>query len=238
MNVMDKSVRPLRVASYNIRKCIGLDRRRRPGRTLDVIAALDADIVALQEADRRLGNRPAALDRAEIEHGTDLEPVEVATSAVSLGWHGNALLVRKGTAVLDIRRLELPGLEPRGAIMAELGLSSGRARVIATHLGLTRQMRRAQLDRIIKLLRDRDSMPTLILGDFNEWSPNRGLEPLRADFQVHAPGRSFHAARPVAALDRIAANRNFELYDAGVVESPKARRASDHLPIWAEFVPQ
>ncbi|MGB0968912.1 MAG: endonuclease/exonuclease/phosphatase family protein, partial [Halocynthiibacter sp.] len=51
----------LRIASYNIRKCIGLDRRRDPHRTAGVIQALRADIVLLQEADKRLGARPAAL---------------------------------------------------------------------------------------------------------------------------------------------------------------------------------
>ncbi|MGE3746289.1 MAG: endonuclease/exonuclease/phosphatase family protein, partial [Sphingomonadaceae bacterium] len=55
------SGKSLSVASYNIRKAIGLDRRRRPERILDVIAELDADIVALQEADRRFGARVSAL---------------------------------------------------------------------------------------------------------------------------------------------------------------------------------
>jgi endonuclease/exonuclease/phosphatase family metal-dependent hydrolase len=232
---MKSSSGVLRVASYNIRKCIGLDRRRRPGRTLDVIAALDADIVALQEADRRLGDRPAALDRDEIRRSTDLVPVDLTANDVSLGWHGNAVLVRHGTTVTHIERLDLPGLEPRGAVLVELQPKTGPIRIVATHLGLTRTMRRAQLARITSLLRERASLPTLILGDFNEWSPNRGLEPLRPDFEVVSPGRSFHAARPVAALDRIAASRGLALEDAGVEQGRKARRASDHLPIWAEF---
>jgi endonuclease/exonuclease/phosphatase family metal-dependent hydrolase len=39
------------VASYNIRKAVGLDRRRDPGRIIAILAEIDADIVALQEAD-------------------------------------------------------------------------------------------------------------------------------------------------------------------------------------------
>ena len=42
----------IRVASYNMRKAIGTDRRRRPERTLEVLKELDADVIALQEADR------------------------------------------------------------------------------------------------------------------------------------------------------------------------------------------
>ena len=73
-------------------------------------------------------------------------------------------------------------------------------------------------------------MPTVILGDFNEWSADHGLEPL-ADFQVHAPGRTFHASRPVAALDRIATGEGVELRDASVVETRVTKVASDHLPV-------
>ncbi len=53
----------LRLASYNIRKCLGLDLKRAPGRVMDVINGIDADIIVLQEADKRLGPRPAALPR-------------------------------------------------------------------------------------------------------------------------------------------------------------------------------
>ena len=39
----------IRVASYNIHKCRGLDRRTDPERIAKIIADLDADVVALQE---------------------------------------------------------------------------------------------------------------------------------------------------------------------------------------------
>ncbi|WP_375248357.1 endonuclease/exonuclease/phosphatase family protein, partial [Sphingomonas sp.] len=51
----------LKVASYNMRKAIGTDRRRNPERVLQVLREVDADIVALQEADRRFGARAAVL---------------------------------------------------------------------------------------------------------------------------------------------------------------------------------
>jgi endonuclease/exonuclease/phosphatase family metal-dependent hydrolase len=52
--------RTVTVASYNMRKAIGLDRRRDPHRVLDVLHEIDADVVALQEADKRFGGRAAA----------------------------------------------------------------------------------------------------------------------------------------------------------------------------------
>ncbi len=232
---MLKTNRPFRAASYNIRKCIGLDRQRRPERTLEVIAALDADLVALQEADKRLGKRTATLDRDEIARNTDLEPVEIAINETSLGWHGNAVLMRKGTPIHAAQRLDLPGLEPRGAVLVEFSVAGQPLRAVATHLGLTRQMRRAQLEAIASQVRNREAMPTIILGDFNEWRVDHGLEALEADYDVHAPGRSYHAARPIAALDRIAIDRGLDLVDAGVVETGASRRASDHLPVWADL---
>src|SRR5688500_18379441 len=110
----------IRVASYNMRKAIGTDRRRRPERTLDVLNELDADLVALQEADRRFGSRLSAVPLRMIEEHSDYKPVPLDTRAGSIGWHGNALLVRKNVEVLEGHMLHLPSLEPRGAVCADL----------------------------------------------------------------------------------------------------------------------
>ena len=219
----------LRVASYNIRKTKGRGGRRDPYRTLEVINSLDADIVALQEADFRLGNRPAALTPEMISGETDLSALPVSNNEVSIGWHGNAVLVRKSLPKPEISRIELPGLEPRGALMIDF---KGNFTLISTHLGLTRFHRKAQLTALVRALKDKST--SLILGDFNEWSSTQGMEPLEARFDIHSPGRTFHAARPMAALDRIALDRSIRLMDAGVTETKLAKRASDHLPIWAD----
>src|SRR5690606_18398788 len=81
------------VASYNMRKAIGTDRRRRPERTLEVLNEMGADVIALQEADRRFGERASALPLHLIEEHSDYRPVPLDNRAASIGWHGNALLV-------------------------------------------------------------------------------------------------------------------------------------------------
>ena len=227
----------LRVATWNIRKAVGLDRRRDPSRVLSVISHLGADIVALQEADLRLGPRRAALPRTQLEAETGMQVVELADNDVSLGSHGNALLVAPGLTVRRAARIPLPGLEPRGAVIAEIEVPAleGPVHVIGTHLGLLRRWRRRQLATILDHLSDDAQAHCLILGDFNEWHAIRGLEALESDFTVLAPGRSFHAARPVAALDRIAHGPGLRPLSAGVEEHGPARMASDHLPVWAEF---
>lgn len=224
----------LRLASYNLHKCVGPDGRRDPGRVVDVLNATRADIVALQEADRRLGERPAALPRRMIEDHTDFDLVEVDPDGPSLGWHGNAVLVRRGMQARPVRRLTLPGLEPRGGLVVEAMPEGGPVRVAAVHLGLLRRDRARQLLALRTALADGAAMPTAILGDFNEWSLRRGMEALGGAFAVVAPGRSFHALHPMAHLDRVALCGAWTLADAGVHDTPAARAASDHLPVWAE----
>jgi endonuclease/exonuclease/phosphatase family metal-dependent hydrolase len=155
--------------------------------------------------------------------------VPIAFNDVSLGWHGNAMLVRRGLGVAKISRIALPGTEPRGAIGVHF--DDGMT-VIGVHLGLLRRSRRKQLEAITSQFSTVESI--VIIGDMNEWAPTRGFEPLQDRFKLHTPGRSFHARRPMAALDRVALSHNLSLVDAGVAQSALAKRASDHLPIWAD----
>ncbi|MGH1369224.1 MAG: endonuclease/exonuclease/phosphatase family protein [Maritimibacter sp.] len=220
----------MKVASYNIRKAIGTDRARNPGRVIDVINAIEADVVVLQEADRRLGQRPAALPREMLEAHSDFAPVPLALNDVSLGWHGNAILLRKDARFSAPRRIDLPGFEPRGAVAVDLA----GVTLVGVHLGLLRRHRHLQLRALGAAL---GTGPTIIAGDFNEWSKRVGLEPFEGRFHMHSPGRSFHANRPMAALDKIGHSDGLNLHDAGVIETRLARRASDHLPVWAKITP-
>ncbi|MDH3263087.1 MAG: endonuclease/exonuclease/phosphatase family protein [Paracoccaceae bacterium] len=221
----------LRLASYNVHKCLGTDGRRAPGRVLDVVNALDADVVALQEVDRRLGPRPAALPRRLIEQQSDFVAVSDEGWGPSLGYHGNAVLLRRGIAAKEVHGMALPGLEPRGALLVEA--AAGPFRAVAVHLGLRRSDRVLQIAAIRAALSARAEMPTVVLGDFNEWSLLKGLEGL-GGYEVLAPGKSFHTLHPLGHLDRIALGHGLEAADAGVFDTALARRASDHLPVWAE----
>ncbi|MEZ5887189.1 MAG: endonuclease/exonuclease/phosphatase family protein [Paracoccaceae bacterium] len=223
----------LRLLSYNVHKCVGLDRRRRPARIAEVLADAGADIAVLQEVDHRLGARPAALPREMAERATGLRLLPFALSPVSLGWHGQAMMATPAITPLYIRRIALPGLEPRGAILAELDTPKGALRVIGVHLGLIGRYRRLQLAAIGAFLSHRPTMPTAVIGDFNEWSQRGGADGLGPGFHLHAPGPSFPAARPLARLDRIAAGQGLHLVDIGTIDRGAARSASDHLPIWA-----
>lgn len=229
----------IRVASYNIRKAIGTDRRRRPERTIDVLNELGADVIALQEADRRFGSRASAIPISLLEEHSDYRPVPFDTRAGSIGWHGNALLVRKPVEILERHLFNLPSLEPRGAVLADVKVNGSTFRIVGMHLDLSGLWRRRQAHAILNHLVDREGdVSTVLMGDLNEWSVSGGcLRDFGTNHHFAPCGRSFHARRPIAMLDRIMVSRDLEIVASGAHASATARRASDHLPIWAELRP-
>lgn len=229
----------IKVASYNMRKAIGTDRRRMPERTLEVLREIDADIIALQECDRRLGERAGVITAHLLDEHTPWVAVPLAIRAKSMGWHGNALLVRKDATVSGQRRIEIPALEPRGAVRADVTTNGVTLRVVGMHLDLSGLWRRKQAHAILTEVDGcTPQLPSVLMGDLNEWTPRSGC--LRDFGRTHCfaeTGPSFHARHPVGRLDRIMVSSELTIVDAGVHHSAAARKASDHLPIWATLAP-
>ncbi len=226
----------LTFASYNIHKGVGLDRKRDPERILSVLHEIDADIVALQEADRRIGERASVLPRAEIDD-TQWRVIEVAKRPRSIGWHGNALLVRRDLEILSGEALDLPTLEPRGAACGEIVVEGRPLRVIGTHLDLSGLRRRDQIRSLLAFVGacNRD-LPTVIMGDFNQWGRTTGaMREFSPDWQVVTPGRSYPSRQPVATLDRIVASKHWRLVETEVHHTGLAAVASDHMPVIAKL---
>ena len=242
------------LASYNMRKAIGLDRRRDPGRVLHVLHEIDADVVALQEADKRFGGRGSAVPLELIDTHGVYKPVHLGVrhrrafdkarkhadrllrvNTRNIGWHGNAILVKRHIGVIDCAALDLPMLEPRGAVMAELLIDDRPLRVVGMHLDLSGLWRKRQMRAILEAIEQRpQKMPTVLMGDTNEWRTEAGcLREIEPEFHIAPTGPSFHARHPVAQLDRIIVHKDLNIEAAGVHMSAAARRASDHLPIWA-----
>src|SRR6185369_13365012 len=136
------------VASYNMHRAVGLDGRRDPHRVLKVLQEIDADVVALQEADKRIGGRGSTVPHELIDSHGMYEPVHfgvrhkrplekarkhaerlLKVNTRNIGWHGNAILVKRHIGVLDCAVLDLPTFEPRGAVMAELLIGDRPLRV-------------------------------------------------------------------------------------------------------------
>lgn len=227
------------VASYNMRKAIGTDRRRMPERIVDVLHEIDADIVALQECDRRFGTRISAIPPNMLAEHTPYKPVDYDIRPGGIGWHGNAILIRKSAEILHQCAIDLPMLEPRGAVLAEIRLRGVALRIVGMHLDLSGLWRKRQVRAILHHVRARPtSMATIMMGDLNQWPLHGGcLREFMHDYHIAPTGRSFPSRRPLAALDRIIVSPDISVISSGVHHSARSARASDHLPIWARLQP-
>jgi endonuclease/exonuclease/phosphatase family metal-dependent hydrolase len=236
-DVVARPCRLVRVASYNIHRCVGIDGRCDPGRVADVLAELACDLVGLQEVDNSPGASPTSPQLEFLAARTRMEAIAGLRVVRHMGHYGNALLTRH--RVLTVRRHDLSLLrrEPRGALDVELDVHGVTARVVVTHLGLLPGERRQQMERIVAMVGETpESEPLALLGDINEWLPvGRPLRWVHALFGRTPSARSFPSALPIFALDRIWTRPGGSLRSLAAHRSPLARRASDHLPVVGEW---
>jgi len=227
----------LRVATYNVHKCRGLDGRVRPERIAKVIAALGADVVALQEifADQ------AEYLAAELKYYFCLGE----NRKVRKKPYGNATLSRHRLA--DVKNYDLThgGRERRGVLRSDIKLSGGHVlHFFNVHLGTAFLERRYQGRELIgpRILSQLGlTGPRVIVGDFNEWT--RGLctnlmsaQFAAADLKRFARSkRTYPGILPMMSLDHIYFDRTLELKSLELFRSRTALIASDHLPLMAEF---
>jgi endonuclease/exonuclease/phosphatase family metal-dependent hydrolase len=224
------------IASYNIRKAIAPDRRRHPERILEILNEIGADIVLLQEADRRFGRRHSAIPMHMLTEHSPYRPVPYEMRPGSIGWHGNAVLVGPKVEIIRHMPLHLPTLEPRGAVLADVRIGRRPLRLVGMHLDLSGLWRRKQARTILtELDHQPDRLPTLLAGDLNEWRSGGCIRDFCQHHKAVALGPTFHARQPVGRLDRIFVSPDVEIIDSGVHHSNLARNASDHLPVWARI---
>jgi endonuclease/exonuclease/phosphatase family metal-dependent hydrolase len=240
---------PLRVATYNVHGCRGMDARRSEKRIAEVIAMLDVDVIGLQELDLNR-RRSAGVDQA-------------ALIAEELGWHryfhpalrradeqyGDAILSRYPMKLLKAQ--ELPSVttrvcpESRAAIWVQIETPEGTVQVINTHLGLGRRERFMQA----QLLAGPDWLgiasttdPLVLLGDFNSLPSSPAFQllagPLRDVRTLVSPApslKTFPTRLPLLAVDHILVNEYFGVKAVRVVRNAATKIASDHFPLVAEL---
>lgn len=228
------------VATYNVHRGRGPAGPFRPDRILAVIAEIGPDLIALQEAQHYFRRGTPMFDEAAVERDLGLRFLRVAERPPEeQGWRSNLVLVRRDAKVLHGPvGLRLGGLEPRGGLLAELDCGQGPFRVVAAHLSLGPERRRHQAQAMLRAMDTGAGarLPTLLLGDFNEWRPGgSALGVLAPAFGEPARAPTFPSFRPIAALDRIMGHPRGLVPGVEVHDTPAARRASDHLPLKARL---
>ena len=238
-----------RLLTYNVHRCVGVDRKLDVSRVAAVIAEHEPDIVCLQELDvgrARTGyvdQTQSIADQLKMRH--HFHPA----MQVEAELYGDAVLTHlperliRSAALPTIRGV--PGLEPRGALWVEIQIGEARLNVFNTHLGLVPREQRLQAAALVgeQWLGHPDcNGPTLLTGDFNATSITRPYQTLvrkLADCQrtlgLKPSVKTFPSSFPAIRIDHCFTSPEVVVTGVKTPFSPLARMASDHLPLIVDF---
>jgi endonuclease/exonuclease/phosphatase family metal-dependent hydrolase len=237
----------IRLMTYNVHTCRGMDGRLLPDRIAKVIAQYDPDIVALQELDAgRL--RTGEIDQAHtIAHALEMDFHFHPAIQLEEEQYGDAILTRFPMKL--IRAKGLPGiqgnplLEPRGALWVSISLdeNSSPLQVINTHLGLVRRERLIQTEAILGpdwVGHPACTSPRILCGDFNAlpgspvWRKiTENLSDAQTVLEGHQPKKTWFGRYPLGRIDHIFLDSSIMIRSAEVPRTELTRVASDHLPL-------
>ncbi|MBA3641167.1 MAG: endonuclease/exonuclease/phosphatase family protein [Acidobacteriota bacterium] len=230
----------LRIATYNIHRSRGMDRRTMPGRVAEVIREMNADIVALQEV---IGAGPSGAGQAE-EIGAALGMGWTMHTVRQLRGHnfGNVVLSRYPILHHGHYDLTWRACEERACQRVDVDINGEALHIYNVHLGTAVMERRYQAGRLAAFVHDhRIKGPKIILGDFNEWLKGLATKTLSAlfnsiDIAQHLKRRrTYPGFFPVLHLDHIYYEGDVTVRSMELVRTRRALMASDHLPLVADF---
>ncbi len=230
--------KPVKVATYNIHQGIGRDGLENVEKTAELIRNIDARVVGIQELGAFHG-QSADLATYQIDRIVETTKMSVVTGPTIHHPHstyGNCLLSKD--PVTAVRRFNIgqKALEPRGLLDVDLTINGRLMRVMVTHLGLKAWERRLQVKKILNHLDEGPNIPTIIMGDFNEWFPwSRVIRWMNNRCGISSAPATFPAQFPILALDRLWAIPLCPLKNVRVYNNKISRLVSDHLPLVAEI---
>jgi endonuclease/exonuclease/phosphatase family metal-dependent hydrolase len=238
-----------RIVTYNVHRCVGNDRRLDVGRVAAVLAALNPDIVALQELDvgrRRTNNVDQAHEIAQrLEMAVHFHPA----FRVEEELYGDAILTSLPERLVKVGPLpgyhRVKALEPRGALWVEVQIGGRPVQIINTHLGLVPREQQIQADHLAGpqwLEHPSCQWPVILLGDFNATASSlvyrtvtQRLQPARRLAARKQPTSTFPSPLPVLRIDHLFVSPGVVVQDVFAPFDPLTRVASDHLPLVMDF---
>lgn len=242
--------RTLRIMTYNVHSCIGMDGKIFPERTARVIAQYAPDIVALQELDVGTSRTNGVDQPHVIARYLDMKAHFLPTIHMEKGRYGNAILTRYPMRL--IRADKLPGLsgkahlEPRGAIWVSIEVDGIEVQFITTHLGLRAKERRRQAEALLGgnwLSHPDCSGPVILCGDFNALpfsSVCRRFRERLHDAQLqlrnYRPKNTLFTRYPLARIDHVFVDSGIKVAGIKVPNTDITRVASDHLPLIVDLL--
>ncbi|KUM51803.1 hypothetical protein AR688_07375 [Rheinheimera sp. EpRS3] len=245
----EEQTETLRVMTYNVHSCIGLDGKVDIERVARVIAQANPDVVALQELDvgrdRSLGLDQAQLIARYLEMEFHFHPA----MHMEEERYGDAILTHLPLRLIKAGPLpglaDKPKLEPRGAIWAAVEFNGQEVQIINTHLGLQPRERLAQIDCLLgkDWLGHPDCRgPVVLCGDLNAQPNSQVCRRIAAQLQdsqtvlaQHRPAGTFPSRFAALRIDHIFVSQNVAVTAIAISGSQLAKVASDHLPLLAQL---
>ena len=239
----------MRLVTYNVHRCVGVDKRLDVERIAGVIAELEPDIVCLQELD--VGRaRTGGVDQAQaIGKRLSMAVRFHPAMRIEAEEYGDAILTRHPETLMHVGALPtvrgVPGLEPRGALWVRVTIDGIDINVLTTHLGLVPREQRLQAAALVgkEWLGHPDCKgPTMLAGDFNATSITRPYQTLARDhadcqrqFGQKPTLKTFPSGFPAIRIDHVFVSPEIRVTGVRAPFSPLSRMASDHLPLVVDF---
>jgi endonuclease/exonuclease/phosphatase family metal-dependent hydrolase len=236
---------PMRIVTYNVHRCQGIDGRYSPRRVLEVLQEISADVVALQEVVSK-GEAARHDDQARfLAEELGLQLAVGHNRKFRGGDYGNVVLSRFPLGTTRNHDISVRGRERRGCFRADLRVGDDRTlHLFNVHLGTSYLERRRQARLLTEgeILKNGEiTGPRLVLGDFNEWTAgltSRLLSEMlnSVDIRMHLRRtRTYPGFLPVMHLDHMYFDDELQLEKMTLHRTRKALMASDHLPLVGEF---
>lgn len=237
-------MKTLRVVTYNIHKCRGLDRRVRPERIASVLRETGGDVIALQEVLSIDGQGHEQHQARCIAEALGMDYRIGENRRLHGGAYGNVTLTRLPLGKVENFDITWRGRERRGCLRSDLHLNGRVIHLFNIHLGTAYIERRFQGRRLVseEILKSSElSGPRIVVGDFNEWTHGLASRLLSthlksADVRYHlSRARTYPGILPLVHLDHVYYDDALELKRLMLHRSRTALIASDHLPLVADF---